>query len=104
MDKKTITIVAIGAALFFLLSFKQSGVKKKKKKLKPVIIPKPLQNITEREFYGTKAEFKAGQVPDINSLVSASAEGLIRATNMSADINRLAIANELKTAMQPGCC
>jgi len=110
MNNKTVTVIAIAALAFLYFQARGAGVKKPgKKKLKPVIIPLPLQNITEQEFYGTKAEFKAGQVADSSqspgsALSVPNAAGLIKATNVTSDISAMPISAELKKALAPGRC
>lgn len=110
MNKKTLTIIAVAALAFFYFKAKAAGIKKPvKKKLKPVITPLPLQNITEKEFYGTKADYKAGEVSDLaltpgTALSVANAAGLISSSKVSNDIANMPISNEILKAMRPGRC
>ena len=110
MDKKTLTVVSIAALAFYYFKTRAAGVKKPaKKKLKPVITPLPLQNITEQEYYGTKADYKAGVASDISltpggALSVANAAGLISSSKVSTDISNMPISNEIAKAMRPGRC
>lgn len=110
MNKKTLTVVAIAALVFFYFKTRGAGVKKPaKKKLRPVITPLPLQNITEKEYYGSKAEYKAGEVNDLAvtpavALNMPNAAGLISSSKVSSDISSMPISNEIANAMRPGRC
>lgn len=110
MNKKTLTVIAVAALAFFYLKTRAAGVRKPaKKKLRPVITPLPLQNITEKEYYGTKADYKAGVASDLEltpgaALSVANAAGLISSTKVATNLSAMPITNEIAKAMRPGRC